>query len=64
MRIYSQDMGMEFGIEKCTLLIMKSRKRHMTKGIELPNQEEIRSFGEKERYKYLEIKLTPSNKWR
>ena len=26
-RIYSQDIGMEFGIEKCTMLLMKSCKR-------------------------------------
>ena len=25
-RIYSQDIGMEFGIEKCTMLVMKSDK--------------------------------------
>ena len=25
-RIYSQDMGMGFGIEKCALLVMKSGK--------------------------------------
>ena len=25
-RIYSQDIGIEFGIEKCAMLIMKSRK--------------------------------------
>ena len=34
---------------------MKSGKRHMTEGIELLNQEKIRTFGEKETYKYLEI---------
>ena len=34
---------------------MKSRKRHMTDGIELPNQEKIRTHGEKETYKYLGI---------
>ena len=34
---------------------MKSRKRHITEGIELPNQEEIRTFGEKKTYEYLEI---------
>ena len=39
MRIYSQDIGMEFGVEKCVMLIMKRRKRHMTYGIDLPNQE-------------------------
>ena len=31
-RIYSQDIGMEFGIEKCVMLVMKSGKRHMTDG--------------------------------
>ena len=35
-RIYSQDIGMEFGIEKCALLVMKSGNRHLTDGIELP----------------------------
>ena len=29
-RIYSQDIGMEFGIEKCAILIIKSGKRHIT----------------------------------
>ena len=27
-RIYSRDIGMEFGIEKCAMLVMKSGKRH------------------------------------
>ena len=35
-RIYSQDIRMEFGIEKGTLL-RKSGKRHLTDGIEPPN---------------------------
>ena len=46
---------MEFGIEKCATLIMKSGKRHMTERVELPNQEKIRMLGEKETYKYLGI---------
>ena len=54
-RIYSQDIGMESAIEKCAMLIMKSGKRHLTNGMELPNQEKIRSLGEKETYKYLGI---------
>ena len=29
---------MEFGIDKCTLLIMKSGKRQMTEVTELPNK--------------------------
>ena len=37
------------------MLIMKSRKRQMTKRIELPNNEKIRTLGEKETYKCLEI---------
>ena len=53
--MYSQDIGMEFGIEKCTLLVMKSGKRHLTDGIELPNQDKIRTFAENETYKYLGI---------
>ena len=36
MRIYSQDTGIEFGIEKRA---MKSGKQHMTKGMQLPNRE-------------------------
>ena len=54
-RIYSQDIGMEFGIEKCALLIMKSGKRHLTDGIELPNQDKIRTRAENETCKYLGI---------
>ena len=54
-RIYSQDIGMEFGIEKCAMLVMKSGKRHLTDGMELPNQDKIRTLGEKETYKYLGI---------
>ena len=44
---------MEFGIEKCTMLVMKRGKRHLTWGMELPNQDKIRTFGEKETCKYL-----------
>ena len=46
---------MKFGIEKCALLIMKSGKRHITEGIELPNQDKIRTLTENETYKYLGI---------
>ena len=43
---------MEFDIEKCALLVMKSDKRHLTDGIELPNQDMIRALTENETYKY------------
>ena len=46
---------MEFGIEKCAMLVMKSGKRHLTDGMELPNQDKIRTLEEKEMYKYLGI---------
>ena len=54
-RIYSQDIGMEFGREKCSMLAMKSGKRHMTDRMELPNQDKIRTLGQEETYKYLGI---------
>ena len=54
-RIYSQDIEMEFGIEKCATLVMKSGKRHLTDRTELPNQDKIRTLGENETYKYLGI---------
>ena len=54
-RIYSQGIGMEFGIEKCAILVMKSRKRHMTDGMELPNHNRIGTLEENETYKYLGI---------
>ena len=38
-RIYSQDIGMESSIEKCAMVLMKSGKRHLTNGMELPNQD-------------------------
>ena len=53
--IYCQDIGMEFGIEKCAMLVMKSGKRHLTDGMELLNQDKIRMLGENETYKYLGI---------
>ena len=46
---------MEFGIEKCAMLVMKSGKRHMTDGMELPNHERIRTLEEKETFTYLGI---------
>ena len=46
---------MEFGIEKCALFVMKSGKRNLTDGIELPNQDKIRTLAENETYKHLGI---------
>ena len=46
-KIYRQNIEMEFSIEKCAMLVMEIRKRHLTDGMELPNQDKIRTLGEK-----------------
>ena len=50
-RVYTQDIGMEFVIEECAILVMKSGKRHITDEMEVPNQDKIRTLGENETYK-------------
>ena len=57
---------MEFSVEKCAMLAMKSGKWHLTDEMELPNQDKIRTLGEeKNMYKYLGIlEAAPSNTWR
>ena len=52
-RIYSPDIGMEFGIEKCATLGMKSGKRHLSDGMELPNQDKITTLAQKENVQIL-----------
>ena len=37
------------------MLVMKSGKRHMTDGMELPNHDKIRTLEENETYNYLGI---------
>ena len=54
-RIYSRDIGMEFGREKCAMLLMKSGKRHLTDGMERPNQDKITMLAENGMYTYLGI---------
>ena len=34
-RIYSHDIGMEFCIEKCAMLVLKSGKQRLTDGVEV-----------------------------
>ena len=43
-RIYSQDIGMEFGIEKSAMLGKKSGKQHLIDGMELPSQDKFRTL--------------------
>ena len=53
---------MEFDWEKWAMQVRKSGKRHLKDAMELPNQEKIRTLGEKETYKYLGILETDTTK--
>ena len=61
-RIKSYDIRLEFGIEKCAMLVRKSGERHLIDRMELPSQEKMRTLGEKETYKYLGILEVDTNK--
>ena len=54
-RIFSNDIGMEFGISKCAVLIMKRGKLCTCEGIVLPDKQVIRGLEEDDGYKYLGI---------
>ena len=54
-RVFSEDIVMEFGIEKCAMLVMEKGKIVKSVGIELPNGKFIKSLQEGESYKYLGI---------
>ena len=43
-RIFSEDIEMEFAAEKCAMLIRKSSKPHRTEGIEQPNVEDLKTI--------------------
>ena len=60
-RIYSQDIKMEFGIQKCAMLVMKSGKGHIT-GVKQPKLI-IKTLGENETYKNLGILEADTIKW-
>ena len=53
---------MDFGLEKCPILIVRSGKQHMTEGIELPNQDKIRISVKNKTDKYLRIMETDTIK--
>ena len=53
--VFSEDIGMEFDIEKCDMLVMEKGKIMKSVGIELPNGKVIKSLQEGESYKYLGI---------
>ena len=53
-RIFSGDIRMEFGIEKCALVNIQRGKVTRTEGIQLPDGNNIKGIDETG-YKYLEI---------
>ena len=53
--VFSEDIGMEFGIEKCAMLVMEKGKIVKSVGVELPDGKVIKSLQEGESYKYLGI---------
>ena len=52
-RVVSQDIGMEFGINKCAVLNTKRGKFHNCEGIKLPDGQSIKGLDEGDGYKYL-----------
>ena len=54
-RVFSKDIEMELGIEKCAMLVMEKGKIAKSAGIELPDGKVIKSLQEGGSYKYLGI---------
>ena len=54
-RVFSKDIEMELGIEKCAMLVMEKGKIAKSVGIELPDGKVIKSLQEGGSYKYLGI---------
>ena len=53
--VFSEDIGMEFGIEKCAMLVMDKGKIVKSVGVELTHGKVMKSLQEGESYKYLGI---------
>ena len=57
-RVFGEDIGMEFGIVKCVTLVMEEGKIVKSVDIELPDGKVIKSLQEGESYKYFGILKT------
>ena len=53
-RVFSNDTGMEFGVEKCAVLTTKKGKMTNSDGIALPNKI-MKGLKEGDSYKYLRV---------
>ena len=54
-RVFSNGIGMEFGVEKCLVLTMKKGKMINSDGIVLPNKRTMKGLKEGDSYKYLGV---------
>ena len=54
-QIFSLDIGMEFDIDKCGILVMKRGRYKKSEEIKLPNDQEIKEINVDNGYKYLGI---------
>ena len=54
-RVVSNDIGMEFGVEKCAMLVLKRGKVVESNGILLRNNDIIKSIHGENGYKYLGV---------
>ena len=55
-RMYSQDIGMEYGTSKCAMLEMKRGKVVASSGIKLPSGEIIKALESSDGYRYSSAK--------
>ena len=53
--VFSDEIEMEFGLEKCAMLVMEKGKIVKSVGIEFPDRKVIKSLQEGKSYKYLGI---------
>ena len=54
-RVFSEDVGMEFGIEKCALLVTEKGKIVKSVGIEMPDGKVLKSLQEIKSHRNLDI---------
>ena len=54
-RVFSNDICMQFGVSKCGVLVMKRGKMSKCKGIEIPSGELIKEIDTEGGYKYLGV---------
>ena len=54
-RIFSNDISMEFGLEKCATLTIHKEKATHTEGLTLSNNNTIKGLSLEESYKYLGV---------